>query len=228
VGTYAIQQGTLALSANYNLTYVGANLTITKATPTLSVTNSPVIYNGSPQEAVIVGSVPGVVSDIRYDGLATAPTLPGTYEVTADFAPGDTVNYNSLSDASAGEFVIQPAAPALTLVKTPTQTTYYEVGDVINYSYLLTNSGNVTLEGPFTVTDDKVTVTCPATMTLAPLASISCTASYTITPADVIEESVTNIATGSGFFIGDPVVSDSDEATVTLTKFKVYLPRIIK
>jgi lipopolysaccharide export system protein LptA len=228
VGTYAIQQGTLALSANYNLTYIGANLTITKATPTLSVTNSPVIYNGSPQEAVIVGSVPGVVSDIRYDGLATAPTLPGTYEVTADFAPGDTVNYNSLSDASAGEFVIQPAAPALTLVKTPTQTTYYEVGDVINYSYLLTNSGNVTLEGPFTVTDDKVTVTCPATMTLAPLASISCTASYTITPADVIEESVTNIATGSGFFIGDPVVSDSDEATVTLTKFKVYLPRIIK
>jgi len=28
-GTYAIQQGNLALSANYNLTYVGANLTIT-------------------------------------------------------------------------------------------------------------------------------------------------------------------------------------------------------
>src|SRR5206468_7975749 len=29
VGTYAIQQGTLALSTNYVLTYVGANLTIT-------------------------------------------------------------------------------------------------------------------------------------------------------------------------------------------------------
>ncbi len=31
VGTYAIQQGTLALSNNYSLTYVGANLTITYA-----------------------------------------------------------------------------------------------------------------------------------------------------------------------------------------------------
>ena len=29
VGTYAITQGTLALSTNYTLTYVGANLTIT-------------------------------------------------------------------------------------------------------------------------------------------------------------------------------------------------------
>src|SRR5207237_10495038 len=30
VGSYAIQQGTVALSSNYDLTYVGANLTITK------------------------------------------------------------------------------------------------------------------------------------------------------------------------------------------------------
>src|SRR6202008_2282956 len=30
VGSYAIKQGTVALSGNYTLTYVGANLTITK------------------------------------------------------------------------------------------------------------------------------------------------------------------------------------------------------
>src|SRR5437764_5160765 len=30
VGSYAIKQGTVALSSNYDITYVGANLTITK------------------------------------------------------------------------------------------------------------------------------------------------------------------------------------------------------
>ena len=38
--------------------------------------------------------------------------------------------------------------PALTLVKIATPATYDTVGDVIGYSYtLLTNSGNVTLDG---------------------------------------------------------------------------------
>ena len=38
------------------------------------------------------------------------------------------------------------------------RATYDAVGDVISYSYLVTNNGNVTLGGPFTVTDDKATV----------------------------------------------------------------------
>ena len=33
---------------------------------------------------------------------------------------------------------------------------------MISYSYKVTNTGNVTLPGPFTVNDNKVTVTCPA------------------------------------------------------------------
>lgn len=181
-----------------------------------------------PQAATVVGSVPGVVSNVKYNGSATAPTDAGTYAVTADFIPTDTDNYNSLTGASAGNFVINPVAPALTLVKTP--TTFAEIDDVINYSFLLTNSGNVTLSGPFTVADDKVTVTCPATTSLAPAASITCNASYTITLADVTAGSVTNTATGSGFFAGNPVVSNSAHATVALTStlYKMLLPLILK
>ena len=79
---------------------------------------------------------------------------------------------------------------ALTLVKTATPATYDAVGDVISYSYVVTNTGNVTLAGPVTVTDDKATVTCPAGG-LAPGASITCTASYTITQGDLDAGSVT-------------------------------------
>ncbi len=80
-----------------------------KVTPTLSVTNSPVTYNGSQQAAVVIGSVAGTVSDIKYDGSSTAPTNEGTYAVTADFAPDDPVQYKHLNDASAGTFGSRPS-----------------------------------------------------------------------------------------------------------------------
>ena len=103
-------------------------------------------------------------------------------------------------------------APALTIVKTATPTTYSAVGNVISYSFLVTNSGNVTLSGPFTVNDDKATnESCPVTASLAPGASITCTASYTITQADLDAGSVTNVASVSN----GTVTSPTDTETVT-------------
>jgi uncharacterized repeat protein (TIGR01451 family) len=229
--TYAVTADFVpADTANYNsLTGASAgDFVIEKATPTLAVTNSPVIFNGSPQAAVVEGSVPGAVSNVLYDGVATEPTDPNTYAVTADFVPTDTANYNSLTGASAGNFVIQPPGPFLTLLKTADPTTFNWVGDVISYSYELTNTGDVTLEGPFTVTDDKATVTCPDTASLAPTESITCTASYTITLADVLAGAVTNSAIGTGFFLGDPVTSDVAEATVNGVTHKFFLPLLFR
>jgi parallel beta-helix repeat protein len=228
-GTYAVTANfTPTDTTNYaRLTNVSAgNFIISRATPTLSVTNSPVIYDGSPQAAVVVGSVAGIVSNVRYNGSLATPTNTGTYAVTADFAPNDAINYNSLSGASAGNFVINPAHQGLTLAITPTPTTFGSIGDVINYSYLLTNSGDVPLMGPLTVTDDKVIVTCPATPSLAPLDSITCTASYTITLQDITAGSVTNMATATGHFAGNPVTSNIAQATIST--FKLFLSIIIK
>ena len=68
------------------------------------------------------------------------------------------------------------------------------VDDVINYSFTLTNTGNVTLTG-IAVSDPLAgPVTCMA-MSLAPGASTTCTASYTITQSDVDAGGVENTAT---------------------------------
>jgi hypothetical protein len=101
-------------ASNYNsLTNASAgSFTISKATPTLSVTNSPVVSNGLPQAAIVTGSVAGAVSNIQYNGSATVPTSAGTYRVTADLAPTDSINYNALTNALAGNFVINDATPA--------------------------------------------------------------------------------------------------------------------
>ena len=80
----------------------------------------------------------------------------------------------------------------LSLDKTASPLSADSVGDVISYSYLVTNTGNVRLAGPVTVADDKATVTCPAVNTvgnndgfLDPGEAVTCTASYSITQADL-------------------------------------------
>ena len=70
----------------------------------------------------------------------------------------------------------------------------------------------MTLSGPFTVSDNKTTnESCPATPTLAPGASITCTSSYTITQADINSGSVTNIASATNGVVTSP----TDTETVT-------------
>src|SRR5574340_982328 len=154
-------------------------------------------------------------------------TCTATYTITqADLDAGSVLNIaqgngflgteqiiSNLDSSSVG--AIQ--GPALTLVKTALQTTYGSAGEVIFYNFELTNTGNVTLEAPFTITDDKATdEVCPGELTsLAPGASLTCAASYTIAPEDISAGEVINVATGHGFFGTAPVDSNSDTETVT-------------
>ena len=73
-------------------------------------------------------------------------------------------------------------SPAITLDKTADTASFDAAGTLVTYSYLATNTGNVTLN-PVTVTDPMSglsTIDCPAT-SLAPQASETCHATYTTT-----------------------------------------------
>ncbi len=116
-----------------------------------------------------------------------------------DTANASGTYYYVTADAEPDSAYYFGAAPALTIVKTATPGTYDHVGQVISYSYKVTNSGNVTLYGDIVVSDTKIPTASSPTLTLpaaglAPDAFVTLTGSYTITQADLDAGSVTNYA----------------------------------
>ena len=105
-------------------------------------------------------------------------------------AGGDLVNIG-IADSNETDAVEDPHSipieidAALTIDKTSTTTLVTAAGQVVDYSYLVTNTGNVTLTG-VTVTDvtvDAPGVSCPTdTLTVAPDpgSSMTCTALRTV------------------------------------------------
>jgi uncharacterized repeat protein (TIGR01451 family) len=85
-----------------------------------------------------------------------------------------------------------PAAPALTIDKTADTAGPLTVGQVVNYTYLVTNTGNVTITGvdvnetAFNGTGTPVpNPTTTGSTTLAPGGTVTFIASYTVTQADI-------------------------------------------
>ena len=90
VGDYAIEQGTLALSNNYDLTYVGADLTIVPAALTITAENKTKVYRQENPTLTVqyVGFVNGdtlvsLTSPPLVSTTATTSSLPGVYPITA-------------------------------------------------------------------------------------------------------------------------------------------------
>ncbi|WP_313401012.1 hypothetical protein, partial [Stenotrophomonas sp.] len=146
--------------------------------------------------------------------------------VAADFDAGSVVNVATATGTPAGgttsvsddSTVTTPLVPSpkLSITKTAGKATYAAVGEVVSYDYVVTNTGNVTING-LSVSDDKIAaVSCPVS-TLAPKAATTCTASYTITQADLDVGSVTNVATANGTPTGGTLTPPTDTETVTST-----------
>ncbi len=154
--------------------------------------------------------------------LTTADVNAGQVTNTATANGNTPENTPVPSNPSSALIPIIPD-PALTLAKTATPTTIAEAGDTVSYSFLVTNTGNVTLaavgvaETAFSGTGTAPAISCPpGAASLAPGASVTCTASYTATQADVDAGSITNTAIATGTPpSGTPVDSPPSSATVT-------------
>jgi uncharacterized repeat protein (TIGR01451 family) len=108
------------------------------------------------------------------------------------------------------------AVPSMTLVKTGTDANdngVLDEGETIDFEFLVTNTGTVTLTG-VTVDDPLVTVNEPP-QTLLPGASFTFTATYQSTADDFEAGSVRNTATATGKPPSGPdIVSPPDTAVV--------------
>ncbi len=154
-------------------------------------------------------------------------TCSGTYAITqADIDAGQRDNTATASGTTPAGGAVEDMdshtepiqqAPAIMIDKEITgEDTYDETGDVISYSYTITNTGNVTLAGPFTVEDDIIgTLADCASGPLAPGNSVVCTATYTITLDDLVDGSVTNVAYATTSYNGQTVTSNNDSETAT-------------
>src|SRR2546427_71154 len=91
-------------------------------------------------------------------------------------------------EACASRKVTGKQEPKLSITKEASPTTYSKVGDVITYTIVATNTGNVTLSN--VSVEDKPALegfSCSPTIpnTLAPGTSITCTGTHKITQADI-------------------------------------------
>ncbi|MGV8851438.1 MAG: DUF7507 domain-containing protein [Rhodoglobus sp.] len=158
----------------------------------------------------------------------------------SDIDAGSVANsVNATGTPPAGARVIEPASATLPLTAAPNLTVVKTgalgaqagvVGDVIDYSFSITNSGNVTLSGVVLV-DSKPGVSAPvvtwpgASRVLAPGETATATANYTIIQDDVDAGSVTNIAQALGatpagteyFEFSDPAVNPTVTRTSSVT-----------
>jgi hypothetical protein len=108
--------------------------------------------------------------------------------------------------------------PRLSLATSASPATYTYAGQSITYTFVATNTGNVALAGPVTITDDRLgSFACSSIVSLAPGASVTCTRTYLIRAGDVSPlgtGSVTDHATASAAFAAEPVVSDPSGTTI--------------
>ncbi len=156
------------------------------------------------QTDIDAGSIANTATATAQPATPGAPTVTGSGSVTA-----------------AGP----AAAPSFLVAKTADVTTISAAGQVVTYTYVVTNTSNVTIRGvPTRRTRSTASAPSPAARhPLAPGAQTQCTATYTVTQADLNAGGVTNVATAQapavpagGGFPASPAVPPSAPVTLTL------------
>ncbi|OQP66366.1 hypothetical protein A3860_12760 [Niastella vici] len=186
VGTYAINQGTLALSSNYTITYIGNNLTITQKTITVTADAKTKVY-GNADPALTYTYAPALVGTDAFTGSLsrTAGENVGTYAInqgTLALSANYTIVYTGSNltitkkaitvTVDAKTKTYGDADPALTYMYAPALVgTDVFTGSLLriageNVGVYTINQGSLTLSGNYLITfnGNSLTIT-PKTIT---------------------------------------------------------------
>ncbi|MBN7799217.1 DUF11 domain-containing protein [Algoriphagus aestuariicola] len=168
----------------------------------------------------------------------TSPTLP-------ELAPGQTASYsvgltvtqadvdaggilntstatgvspaNVTVDATDDELVLANVAPALDLVKTANPKVFVNAGEVVTYTFEVSNVGNVTLTG--VLLSDPLIPYNQSIGTMAPGDSQTFTATYTLTQADIDNRILINTAAVTGTAPDNSTATATDRAVIASQDF---------
>ena len=161
-------------------------------------------------------------ADLDAGSVTNIATAAGSFDGNPVSSVPDTVTVNAIQNPSlAVDKVLTGANPNL-----------FNVGTVLSCDFGVTNDGSVTIQGPISISDSLTTAVCPAVPVdgLVPGGTLTCTATDTLRAGDLAVGSTTNVATASGSFAGQPVLSPSDGviypvgATPALTLTKDSVP----
>jgi hypothetical protein len=136
--------------------------------------------------------------------------VPDTYKFGFAASTGVWSDVHLIRNVVVGE-----PAPGLTVDKDVPDDlpSPLQVGDVVPYTYTVTNTGNTDLT-QVAVTDDRLgDVTCPAD-TLPRGGAMGCTATYVVTEEDASRGHITNTATATARHNGDLVGPVEDGLTL--------------
>jgi uncharacterized repeat protein (TIGR01451 family) len=176
---------------------VAHDVTLNDTVATNDVIALPSVFIAGPLNPAAAGALDfGPDGSFSFDpdaGLTGVVSFPYTVCLPA---PNNQVCHTAVQT-----IIVDPAPfPTLTTTKTTSSFNYGTVGEVLSYSIMTTNSGNVVLTG-VAISDPTaaIGVCSPITpATLAPGESISCSATHATTQADLDNGSVVNTATGTG------------------------------
>ncbi|WP_434317310.1 DUF7507 domain-containing protein [Leifsonia sp. P73] len=207
---------TVTNTGNTPLTGIGITETAFTGTGTAPVPSCPSTTLAPGESEQCTASYDATAADIDTGTISNAAVAGGQDAVAG-----------AVSSPAATAEVTADQAPSLTLDKKADPTSITGAGQPITYSFVVTNSGNVTLlavgitEQSFSGSGGPLTVMCPADATLAAGASLTCTADYESTDADYAAGSITNTAVADAT---DPTGAAVQSAASTAVVDAVHLP----
>ncbi|SMG36795.1 DUF7507 domain-containing protein, partial [Sphingobacterium psychroaquaticum] len=200
------------ITYTFKVTNTG-NVTLTNVT----ITDDNATVVGGPIATLAPGAVDGSTftaeytltqADIDKGGVYNLATATGTdpdgspvTETSTDPTPVDPNDPNHPGvdpGCPTCTITVLPQTGEMEIIKTSSTSASYKVGDIINYTIVVRNTGNVTLHN-IVVTDNNADVTNVGTVwRLAVGADTTLLAKHTITQADLDKRYVANIAHGIG------------------------------